>query len=86
MAKVLISVPDDRLRKLDALARASGKSRSAFLVESALETASRRNYPRPIDDPKVRNALKVMENIRRHWKPGKDAVSLIREIRDRGRY
>ena len=36
MAKVLISVPDDLLRRIDREARARGSSRSGFLQEAAL--------------------------------------------------
>jgi hypothetical protein len=85
MAKVLISVPGDKLKRIDALARANGKSRSAYLVEAALDPA-RAAPARPIDDPKVRAALKVMEESRKGWKPGLTAERLVREIRDRGRY
>ena len=85
-AKVLISVPKDKLRKIDALARANGKSRSAFVVDAAMNNGAKPKYARPIDDPAVKRALKVMEWSRAHWKPGPSAEKMIREIRDRARY
>ena len=86
MARILISVPDDRLRKVDALARARGKSRSAFLVESALAADDRRRTVRPADEPSVRHALRVMEATRERWKPGADSVLAVRAMRDHGRH
>ena len=85
-AKVLISVPKDKLRKIDVLARANGKSRSAFVVDAAMNNGAKPKYARPIDDPAVRRAVKVIEDSRKHWKPGPSVVEMIREMRDRGRY
>jgi hypothetical protein len=85
-AKVLISVPKDKLRKIDGLAKVNGKSRSAFLVDSALAASGRPVYARPIDNPAMKRALKVMEWSRKHWKPGPSAEKLVRELRDRARY
>lgn len=82
MAKVLISVPDEKLKRIDALARAEGKTRSAYVVEHALAPAAPR-YARPIDDPKVRKALEGIARARTEkWKPGPDTLTIIREQRE----
>ncbi len=84
MAKVLISVREAQLKRIDSLARASGKSRSAFLVERAL-TPDRPGSGRPIDDPRVRRAYeRILAAPRGHWKPGPDTLTLIREQREHG--
>ena len=85
-AKVLISVPRDKLARIDRLARKNGKSRSAFIVDATLTAEAPAKYVRPIDDPAVKRALKVMEWSRAHWKHGPSAEKMIREIRDRARY
>jgi metal-responsive CopG/Arc/MetJ family transcriptional regulator len=85
-AKVLISVPKSKLRKIDALARSCGKSRSAFVVDAAINNGAKPQYARPIDDPAVRRAVKVIEDSRKHWKPGPSAEAMIREMRDRAKY
>lgn len=82
MAKVLISVPDEALKRIDALARSRGKSRSAFVVERALATVPTASA-RPIDDPAVRRALKGIARARTEaWRPGPDTRTLLREMRE----
>ncbi len=82
MAKVLISVPDEKLKRIDALARARGKTRSAFVVEQALAAAPKA-YARPIDDPKVRAAYEGILRARTEkWKPGPDTLTIIKEQRE----
>lgn len=86
MAKILISVTDEKLKKIDELAKAGGKSRSAFMVESALSANAGSQYARPIDDPKIQEALRVMEEARKLSRPGPDAATMIRQLRDGARY
>lgn len=81
MAKVLLSVADALLRRIDALARAEGKTRSRFLVERALREGAAQ--PRPIDDPRVRRALAGIVRARKErWSPGPSAQALIRQARE----
>jgi hypothetical protein len=81
-AKVLISVPRDKLARIDRLARRNGKSRSAFIVGAALAAEAPARYARPIDDPAVRDAVRVIEEGRKSWKGSTDVVRLIRRMRD----
>ncbi len=79
--KVLISVREEQLRKLDAMAKASGKSRSAYLVEAALATTGNIGPRRPIDDPRVRHAYEGILDARKRWKPGQGTTAMIRAMR-----
>ncbi|MEK7765676.1 MAG: ribbon-helix-helix protein, CopG family [bacterium] len=80
--KVLISVPKDQLRHLDRLAKASGKSRSKFLIDSALAGGIPQPPARPIDDPRVRRAYEFIVKTRHTWKPGLPTTAMIRQMRE----
>jgi hypothetical protein len=86
MAKGLISVPDDKLKRIDALAKSRGKSRSAFVVETVPSVAGTPRFKRPIDDPVVRAAYERILEIRKRAKPGPDATTIIREMRNHSKY
>lgn len=73
--KVMVSIPDDLLARIDAGAAERGESRSAFLQEAA---RGRLGEP----DPKV---LEAIEWVRKHRLsgPGPTAAEAVRQDRDR---
>jgi metal-responsive CopG/Arc/MetJ family transcriptional regulator len=76
MAKVMISMPDDLLERLDALAEANRESRSGFL---------RRLAERELDVALARKRQELEELLDKATVPGGmggDAARLIREDRE----
>jgi metal-responsive CopG/Arc/MetJ family transcriptional regulator len=81
MAKVLVSLPDELLREIDAQAKASGETRSGYLrrlAEADFENEERRGRE---------EAKRLMDLIRADFGDEKDepppnAAQLIREDRD----
>ena len=79
MAKVLVSVPDQLLREIDARTKAAGETRSGYvqrLVEEDMEEDERRGRE---------EAKRLMDLIRADFRPGEksiDAAKLIREDRE----
>lgn len=79
MAKVMISIPDRLLERLDARAKASGESRSGLLqrlAESELEADEQRRRK------EVKRLMKQIEDSFSDDEPRFDAAQLIREDRD----
>jgi metal-responsive CopG/Arc/MetJ family transcriptional regulator len=76
MAKVMISIPDDELARIDAEAARRGTSRSALLREAALSEIDR---PRP---DRVREALRRGQALLAGIDPGVDLTAMIRHDRD----
>jgi len=75
VAKVMISVPDELLKRIDACARGIGETRSGFLqrlAERELEVAERR------DDEEVN---RLLDSVRLDL-GGADIAQLIREDRE----
>ncbi len=75
VAKVMISVPDALLERIDARAKSAGESRSGFLqrlAERELEVAERR------DDEEVN---RLLDSLRLDL-GGADIAQLIREDRE----
>lgn len=75
VAKVMISVPDELLKRIDARARGIGETRSGFLqrlAERELEVAERR------DDEEVN---RLLDSVRLDL-GGADIAQLIREDRE----
>lgn len=75
MAKVMISIPDDLLRRLDAQAEAGGETRSGFLqrlAERELEVADAR------EDEEIGRLLDSLDIDL----GGRDIAELIREDRE----
>lgn len=76
MAKVMISIPDDLLERLDALAEANRESRSGFLRRlaerelSSEQAAKRKEIEALLERATVRGGM------------GGDAARLIREDRE----
>jgi len=76
VAKVMISVPDDLLDRLDAHARANRESRSGFL---------RRLAERELNDARTAEREEIeslLDKATVHGGMGGDAAQLIREDRD----
>lgn len=78
MAKVMISIPDEFLRRVDRTARSQGRSRSGIIRE-ALERAmeerrSRRSW---------RHALIPLRDLEQHWVGQWDSTDIVRYYRDR---
>lgn len=77
MAKVLVSLDDALLRRVDRTARARGLSRSAYLAELAgrdIEGAGGRQ-------PRARRALKSLDDLFMSAR-GEDSTAAIRAERD----
>jgi hypothetical protein len=75
VAKVMISVPDQLLKRIDARAQGIGETRSGFLqrlAERELEVADRR------DDEEV---IRLLDSVRLDL-GGADIAQLIREDRE----
>ncbi len=76
VAKVMISIPDDLLERLDALARANRESRSGFL---------RRLAERELDGARAAEREEIESLLDKAMVPeglGGDAARLIREDRE----
>lgn len=79
--KVLISLEDRLLRRIDRAARARGLSRSAYLAEIAAKDLGGQRGPGA--DPSVRAAMAdVDELFRLNPVPGEDMTLAIRRMRD----
>jgi metal-responsive CopG/Arc/MetJ family transcriptional regulator len=79
MAKVMISIPDELLARVDARARSAGESRSGFLqrlAEHELEDDKRRRRN------EVQRLMKKVEATFTGDEPRFDVVQLIREDRE----
>lgn len=79
VAKVLVSIPDELLREVDAQARTSGETRSGYLRRLAEEDFEK-------EEQRGREeAKRLMDLIRADFRPGEkyiDAAKLIREDRE----
>lgn len=78
MARVMISLPDAFLKKVDRTAQAQGRSRSE-LIREALRTV--------VDGKKSRarswkQALGPLRELERHWISRWDSTDIIRYFRD----
>ncbi|MCL5292705.1 MAG: ribbon-helix-helix protein, CopG family [Actinobacteria bacterium] len=82
--KVMISMPSELLGEIDSAADEEHRSRSEVIREASrrylIERSAKRR--RPIDDPKIREALEVMDRLAKKIKPDWDSTKTIREMRD----
>jgi HicB-like antitoxin of HicAB toxin-antitoxin system len=79
VAKVMISIPDRLLERLDAHAEAARETRSGFLqrvAERELEAADRRRRE------EVKDLMEQISALEPGDDPGVDVVQLIREDRE----
>jgi len=79
MAKVLVSIDDRLLRRIDRAAQAGKKSRSAYLSDLAESDMSRRSGPGAT--PAVRSALRKLDQLFVDA-PAADSTETIRAARD----
>jgi len=81
--RVMISLPQDVLAEIDRCAEEEHRSRSEFLREAAqFYIQARQAQRRPIDDPRVRQAVEVMDRIaQRSPGTGEDSTKFIRQWR-----
>ena len=84
MAKVMISIPDDFLKEVDKMARREHRSRSELLREALRQYFRSKNlsYPRPIDNPMVKNAIEHMRKGALKWRRDKEASQIVRQMRE----
>jgi hypothetical protein len=82
MAKVLVSIDDDLLRRIDRVARLHGLSRSAYLSQLAARATAREVGPGA--DPAVHRALARLDELLAgaRVKDTRDATAIIRAERD----
>lgn len=79
MAKVLVSLNDALLRRVDRIAKARGLSRSAYLAELAERDAARSRGPGTT--PAARRALAMLDDLFKRG-PHEDSTTAIRAERD----
>jgi metal-responsive CopG/Arc/MetJ family transcriptional regulator len=77
MAKVLVTIEDRLLARLDKAARARGMNRSAFISELVT-----RSLPSPADRARAQQALKRIRRIARKYGTPPDVTETIRQQRD----
>jgi Arc/MetJ-type ribon-helix-helix transcriptional regulator len=78
MAKVMISLPGEFLKKVDRTARAQGRSRSE-LIREALRTVVGGKNSRARS---WKQALAPLRELERHWVGQWDSTDIIRYYRD----
>ena len=80
MAKVLVSLDDRLLERIDAAARARGLSRSRYLGQLAEHDLGVSAGPGRRSE--VRRALERLDELFREYKPDDDSTAVIRADRD----
>jgi len=78
MAKVMISLPDEFLKKVDRTARAQGRTRSE-LIRDALRTVLNGKDRRR---QSWKKALAPLRDLEQHWVGQWDSTDIIRYYRD----
>ncbi len=78
MAKVMISLPDDFLKKVDRAARAQGRSRSE-LIRETLRTTVNRKHSRA---QSWKRAIAPLRDLEERWVGQWDSTEIIRYYRD----
>jgi metal-responsive CopG/Arc/MetJ family transcriptional regulator len=79
VAKVMISIPDDLLERVDARAKAAGETRSGFLQRLAkreVEIAEDR------EQTEIRDLLAQIASLEPGAEPAKSAAQMVREDRE----
>ena len=80
MAKVLVSLDDRLLERIDAAARARGLTRSRYLAH--LAEVDLGVSVGPGQRPEVQRALERLDELFRAYKPDDDSTAAIRAGRD----
>jgi Arc/MetJ-type ribon-helix-helix transcriptional regulator len=78
MAKVMVSLPDDFLRKVDRTARAQGRSRSELIRESLWMVLERNASGRR----SWKQALAPLKELEQQWIGQWDSTDIIRYFRE----
>jgi Arc/MetJ-type ribon-helix-helix transcriptional regulator len=78
MAKVMVSLPDEFLRKVDRLAKAQNRSRSELIREALRVVLS----GRPATRPSWKDALAPLRELEQQWVGRWDSTDIIRYYRD----
>jgi Arc/MetJ-type ribon-helix-helix transcriptional regulator len=79
MAKIMISLPDEFLRRVDRTAKAQGRSRSELIREAlrGMLTAGRESGPRA-----WKKALAPLKELEQQWVGRWDSTDIIRYYRE----
>lgn len=80
MSKILVSMDDKLLARVDRAARRLGLSRSAYLARLAARDTGAEHGPGR--DPKVREALAALDRLFAENPTPGDVTAIIREMRD----
>jgi hypothetical protein len=80
MAKVLVSIEEKLLKRIDRTARERGLSRSAYLAELAERDLADRVGPGA--DPEVKAAIADLKQLFRENPTWGDSTTIIRAMRD----
>ncbi len=80
--KILFSLPEELLVEIDEAAAEEHRSRSELIREATRRYIADRSERRPIDDPRVREAVESMDRLARKVRGGQDAAKAVREMRD----
>ena len=85
MGRVMISIPDEFLAEIDAVAAEEHRSRSELFREAMRAYLAMRGPARRVlrEKPNVQWALEIMEQARRKGQPGIASTAEIRKWRDR---
>jgi metal-responsive CopG/Arc/MetJ family transcriptional regulator len=79
MAKVMISLPDEFLERVDRAARREHRSRSELIREALRRWLDERTAPRP---DAWREAISTFKELEDKWIGRWDSTDVIREFRD----
>ena len=78
MAKVMVSLPDEFLKKVDRTARAQGRSRSELIREALRVMLTDKNAGRR----SWKEALAPLKELERQWVGQWDSTDIIRYYRE----
>lgn len=78
MAKVMISLPDEFLKKVDRTARAQGRTRSELIRDALRTVLNGKNRRRR----SWKKALAPLRDLEQHWVGQWDSTDIIRYYRD----
>jgi len=77
----MISLPEQFLSEIDDAAKSEQRTRSELIREALREYLNKmKEYKRPIDNPRVREAYKGLRSI--IWKDKFDSTEIIRKMRE----
>ena len=82
--KIMFSLPGELLKEIDAVAAEEHRSRSELIREATRHYITERpgQRRRPIDDPRVREAVASMDQLARKVHGDWNAVQVVREQRN----